>query len=85
MTQRDKILSMIGMASKAGKTVSGEFSAEKAVKTGRAGVGGGIRQHQKKVCGYVQLLRGSHGDLWNERRIRPVDRQNIQGFHLYLR
>ena len=27
---------MIGMASKAGKTVSGELSAEKAVKTGRA-------------------------------------------------
>ena len=36
MTQRDKILSMIGMASKAGKTVSGEFSTEKAVKSGRA-------------------------------------------------
>ena len=27
---------MIGMASKAGKTVSGEFSTEKAVKSGRA-------------------------------------------------
>ena len=32
----DKILSMIGMATKAGKTVSGEFATEKAVKTGKA-------------------------------------------------
>ena len=32
----DRILSMIGMATKAGKTVSGEFATEKAVKTGKA-------------------------------------------------
>lgn len=32
----DKIFSMIGMAMKAGKVVSGEFSTEKAVKTGKA-------------------------------------------------
>ena len=32
----DKIFSMIGMATKAGKTVSGEFSVEKAVKEGKA-------------------------------------------------
>ena len=32
----NKILSMIGMAMKAGKVVSGEFSTEKAVKTGKA-------------------------------------------------
>ena len=32
----DKIFSMIGMATKAGKTVSGEFATEKAVKTGKA-------------------------------------------------
>ena len=29
-----KILSLIGLATKAGKTVSGEFSTEKSVKTG---------------------------------------------------
>ena len=32
----DKVLSMIGFATKAGKTASGEFSVEKAVKTGKA-------------------------------------------------
>ena len=31
-----KVLSLIGLATKAGKTVSGEFSTEKAVKTGKA-------------------------------------------------
>ena len=34
--RQDKILSLIGLATKAGKTVSGEFSTEKAVKTGKA-------------------------------------------------
>ena len=32
----NKIFSVIGMATKAGKTVSGEFATEKAVKTGKA-------------------------------------------------
>lgn len=32
----NKIFSMIGMAMKAGKVVSGEFATEKAVKTGKA-------------------------------------------------
>lgn len=32
----NKILSLVGLATKAGKTVSGEFSTEKAVKTGAA-------------------------------------------------
>lgn len=32
---RNKILSLIGLATKAGKTVSGEFSTEKSVKTGK--------------------------------------------------
>lgn len=32
----DRILSMVGMAMKAGKIVSGEFSTEKAVKSGKA-------------------------------------------------
>ena len=34
--KQDKVLSMIGMAQKAGKVASGEFSTEKAVKTGKA-------------------------------------------------
>ena len=33
----DKVLSMIGLATKAGKTVSGELSVENAVKSHKAG------------------------------------------------
>ena len=33
---QNKVLSLIGLATKAGKTVSGEFATEKAVKTGKA-------------------------------------------------
>lgn len=33
---QNKVLSLIGLATKAGKTVSGEFSTEKAVKDGTA-------------------------------------------------
>lgn len=32
----DRVLSMIGLATKAGKVVSGEFSVEKSIKSGRA-------------------------------------------------
>lgn len=34
--KQDRILSMLGLATKARKTVSGEFSTEKAVKGGKA-------------------------------------------------
>lgn len=34
--RQDKALSMVGLAQRAGKVVSGEFSTEKAVKTGKA-------------------------------------------------
>ena len=36
MDNRQKVLNLIGLATKAGKTTSGEFSTEKAVKTGKA-------------------------------------------------
>ena len=32
----DRVLSMLGLAAKSGNVVSGEFSTEKAVKTGKA-------------------------------------------------
>ncbi|MDO5147023.1 MAG: ribosomal L7Ae/L30e/S12e/Gadd45 family protein [Eubacteriales bacterium] len=35
MTQRDRTLSLLGLAAKAGKIESGELSTEKAVKKGR--------------------------------------------------
>ncbi|MCD8011154.1 MAG: ribosomal L7Ae/L30e/S12e/Gadd45 family protein [Lachnospiraceae bacterium] len=33
---QDRVLSMLGMAKRAGRLVSGEFAVEKAVKTGKA-------------------------------------------------
>lgn len=33
--KNNKILSLVGLATKAGKTVSGEFSVEKSVKSGK--------------------------------------------------
>ncbi len=36
MENRQKILNLIGLATKAGKAASGEFSTEKAVKSGKA-------------------------------------------------
>lgn len=36
MKQNNKALSMLSLATKAGKTATGEFSTEKAVKEGRA-------------------------------------------------
>lgn len=47
----DKALSLIGLATKAGRTVSGEFSTEKAVKSGRASlvvVAGNASENTKK-------------------------------------
>lgn len=34
--KQDRVLSLIGLATKAGKTASGEFMTEREVKTGRA-------------------------------------------------
>lgn len=36
MDNRQKVLNLIGLATKAGKTMSGEFSTEKAAKSGTA-------------------------------------------------
>lgn len=36
MINNDRVLSMVGLATRAGKVLSGEFSTEKAVKDGKA-------------------------------------------------
>ena len=36
LDDRKRVLNLIGLATKAGKTVSGEFSTERAVKSGKA-------------------------------------------------
>ncbi len=58
----NKALSMIGIATKAGKTVTGEFSTEKAVKEGAAYaviVAGDASNNTKKkfknMCDYYQV------------------------------
>lgn len=59
---QNKALSMISLATKAGKTVSGEFCTEKEVKTGRAAlviVAGDASENTKKkfrnMCEYYHV------------------------------
>ncbi len=52
MTNKDKVLSMVGLATRAGKVASGEFSTEKAVKSGKAVlvlVAGDASENTKKM------------------------------------
>ena len=60
--KQDKALSMMGLAQRAGKVVSGEFSTEKAVKTGKAWlvvVAGDSSDNTKKMftnmCEFYQV------------------------------
>ena len=64
----DRIFSMIGMAMKAGKVVSGEFATEKAVKTGKAFlviVSGAASDNTKKMfrnmCSYYRVPMYTYG------------------------
>ena len=59
---QNKILSLIGLATKAGKTASGEFCTEKEVKSGRAAlviVAGGASDKTKKkiqnMCDFYEV------------------------------
>ena len=52
MTDKDKVLSLVGLATRAGKVTSGEFSTEKAVKRGKAVlvlVAGDASENTKKM------------------------------------
>ena len=58
----DKVLAMIGLATKAGKTASGEFCTEREVKTGRAAlviVAGDASDNTKKkfqnMCDFYKV------------------------------
>lgn len=62
MNQNNNILSMISLATKAGKTVSGEFSTENAVKAGKANlvlIAGDASANTKKLftnmCNYYKV------------------------------
>lgn len=60
--QPDKVLSMIGIAARAGKIASGEFSAEKAIKCARAylvitasDASHNTKKHFSDMCAYRNL------------------------------
>ncbi len=60
--KNNKILSLIGLATKAGKTVCGEFSTEKSVKTGRSllvlvadDASGNTKKKFHSMCEYYQV------------------------------
>lgn len=62
MKKTNKVLSLIGLATKAGKIVSGEFSTEKSVKSGRGFlvlVAGDASDNTKKkfqnMCDYYEV------------------------------
>ncbi len=69
----NRILSMIGMAMKAGKVVSGEFSTEKAVKTGKAflvivseAASDNTKKMFRNMCSYYEVpmyIYGTKEDL----------------------
>ena len=60
--KQNRILSLVGLATKAGKTVSGEFSTEKAVKTGTAYLvivseeaSGNTKKKFQNMCSFYQV------------------------------
>ena len=66
---QDKVLSMIGLATKAGKTVSGEFMTERKIKSGRAAlvvVAGDSSDNTKKkfrdMCEFYKVPIYFYGD-----------------------
>lgn len=67
--KQDRVLSMIGLATKAGRTVSGEFMTEREVKSGRATlviVAGDSSDNTKKkfrdMCEFYQVPIYFYGD-----------------------
>ena len=67
--KQDKVLSLIGLATKAGQTASGEFMTEREVKTGRAAlviVAGDSSDNTKKkfrdMCEFYKVPICFYGD-----------------------
>ncbi len=67
--KQDKVLSLIGLATKAGRTVSGEFMTEREVKSGRATlviVAGDSSENTKKkfrdMCEFYKVPIYFYGD-----------------------
>lgn len=67
--KQDRVLALIGLATKAGRTVSGEFMTEREVKTGRAAlviVAGDSSENTKKkfrdMCEFYKVPIYFYGD-----------------------
>ena len=70
---QNKVLSLIGLATKAGKVTSGEFSTEKSVKTGHANIvivseeaSENTKKKFRNMCEYYQVpiyLYGTKNEL----------------------
>lgn len=65
----NKALSMLGIATKAGKTVTGEFSTEKAVKEGKAflvvvasDASDNTKKKFRNMCNYYQVTMKEFAD-----------------------
>ena len=65
----DRVFSMIGMAMKAGKIVSGEFATEKAVKTGKAflvivseAASDNTKKMFRNMCTFYEVPMYTHGN-----------------------
>lgn len=66
---KNRALSMLGLATKAGKTVTGEFSTEKAVKEGRAclvvvatDASDNTKKKFRNMCDYYQVMMKEFSD-----------------------
>lgn len=60
--RQNRVLSLVGLATKAGRTVSGEFSTEKAVKSGEAYLvivseeaSGNTKKKFRNMCEYYKV------------------------------
>ena len=82
--KNNKALSLIGLATKAGKTVSGEFSTEKSIKTGKgylAIVAGDSSDNTKKkfrnMCEFYEVPlyilsdKETLGHAWARNSVQP--------------
>lgn len=91
-----KVLSMIGLAKKAGKTASGEFLCDKAVKEGSARLviiasdaSDGTKKSLKNVCTYYGVEHIEYSDMDNLGRftgggIRAAVSVNDENFALAI-
>lgn len=66
---QNKVYSMLGLATKAGKTVSGEFSTEKAIKDGKAAMvivaedaSDNTKKHFSDMCSYRHIPYYEYGN-----------------------